>query len=102
MEDILISHATIGTMTALVLPLDSSDALLATVGGKGANFSCIARAGFPVPPGFLITTAAYDAFVQANDLGAPIVALANDKAKTVEEPRRPFAYSSSRAVAHPK
>ena len=43
MEDILISHATIGTMTALVLPLDSSDALLATVGGKGANFSCIAR-----------------------------------------------------------
>ena len=85
MDDILISHASISTMTALVLPIDSTESTLAIVGGKGANLSRIARAGFPVPPGFLITTAAYDAFVQANDLGAPIVALASDKAKTVEE-----------------
>ena len=72
-------------MTTFVLPFDSSDATLALVGGKGANLSRLARAGFPVPPGFLITTAAYRAFVQANDLHARVVALATDKTKTAEE-----------------
>ncbi len=53
-------------MTTFVLPFDSSDATLEVAGGKGANLSRMTRAGFPVPPGFLITTAAYRAFVQAN------------------------------------
>ena len=72
-------------MTTFVLPFVSPDATLAVVGGKGANLSRMTRAGFPVPPGFLITTAAYRAFVQANDLRARIVALATNKTKTVEE-----------------
>lgn len=45
-------------MTTFVLPFDSPDATLALVGGKGANLGRMARAGFPVPPGFLITTTA--------------------------------------------
>ncbi|MCL6516865.1 phosphoenolpyruvate synthase [Alicyclobacillus sp.] len=36
---------------------------LAEVGGKGVNLGVLARAGFPVPPGFCVTTAAYEAFV---------------------------------------
>jgi phosphohistidine swiveling domain-containing protein len=69
-------------MDALVLPFHSSKASLATVGGKGANLSQLARAGFPVPSGFLISTAAYWAFVQDNDLQQQIVALARSDAAT--------------------
>src|SRR5690348_12106263 len=56
-----------------ILPLDSADATLAAVGGKGANLAKLVRAGFPVPGGFLITTAAYRAFVAANELQAAIL-----------------------------
>ena len=69
-------------MDALVLPLHSSKASLATVGGKGANLSQLVQAGFPVPAGFLISTAAYWAFVQDNDLQPQIVALASSGATT--------------------
>lgn len=37
-------------------------------GGKGANLGEMTTAGFPVPPGFVLTTQAYDAFVAQNDL----------------------------------
>ncbi|HEX7976641.1 MAG TPA: PEP/pyruvate-binding domain-containing protein [Anaerolineales bacterium] len=72
-------------MNSFILPMDSSEATLEEVGGKGANLSRLTRAGFPVPPGFLIPTGAYWAFVQANDLQAQIVRLATDQTKTVEE-----------------
>jgi pyruvate,water dikinase len=42
------------------------------------------RAGFPVPPGFLLTTGAYEAFVQANHLQKQIVDLASNEADTSE------------------
>ena len=71
-----------GTMEALVLPLHSSEATLTTAGGKGANLSQLARAGFPVPSGFLVSTAAYWAFVQANGLQPQIVARARSGAGT--------------------
>lgn len=51
-----------------IVPLDSGAATLALVGGKGANLARLARAGFPVPAGFLITTRAYDAFVTRHGL----------------------------------
>jgi len=50
-------------MTALVLPLESPDATLEAAGGKGAGLSALLREGFPVPPGFVVTTDAYRAFV---------------------------------------
>lgn len=53
---------------ATVLPLNHEAVTLAMVGGKGANLTKLARAGFPVPGGFLVTTAAYDTVVQANGL----------------------------------
>ena len=40
--------------------------LLSEVGGKGANLGELTRAGFPVPPGFCVTTAAYREFVQTS------------------------------------
>lgn len=60
-----------------ILPLDSDEATLDRVGGKGANLSRLARAGYPVPAGFLVTTEAYRVYVAANDLGARIVARVN-------------------------
>jgi pyruvate,water dikinase len=51
-----------------ILPLDSPDAALANAGGKALNLARLARAGLPVPPGFIVATAAYQAFVAANDL----------------------------------
>ena len=40
---------------------------LPEVGGKGANLGELTRAGFPVPPGFCVTTAAYRDFVREGD-----------------------------------
>ncbi len=55
----------------LVRPLgELSATALEIAGGKGANLGDLLRAGFPVPDGFVVTTAAYDAFVAANDLDA--------------------------------
>jgi len=45
---------------------------LATVGGKGASLGRLVKAGFPVPPGFVVTTGAYAEFVRANDLEVKI------------------------------
>lgn len=42
-------------------------------GGKGANLGELAQAGFPVPPGFVLTTAAYADFVEANGLAPRIL-----------------------------
>ncbi len=58
-------------------PLSNPDLTLANAGGKGTNLSALIRGGFPVPGGFVVTTAGYDAFVAANDLAAPITALVN-------------------------
>jgi pyruvate,water dikinase len=45
-------------------------------GGKGANLGELSRAGFPVPPGFVLTTAAYQDFVNANGIAGRILELA--------------------------
>ena len=64
--------------TTLILPLNSDQAELKTVGGKGANLSLLARAGFPVPDGFLVTTQAYLAFISSNHLEERIQATLPD------------------------
>ncbi|BCU81371.1 hypothetical protein JIR001_11540 [Polycladomyces abyssicola] len=40
---------------------------LPIVGGKGSNLGEMSKAGFPVPPGFCITTSAYRQFIEASD-----------------------------------
>ena len=54
-------------------------------GGKGANLGEMITAGFPVPSGFVLTTQAYDAFVQANGLQQQIVELA--QAVSADDPQ---------------
>lgn len=41
---------------------------IAIAGGKGANLGELMEAGFKVPPGFVLTTAAYDYFLEDNGL----------------------------------
>jgi len=53
---------------AFLLPLADQHATIERVGGKGASLARLARAGFSVPAGFHIMTAAYRRFVAANDL----------------------------------
>ena len=54
--------------------LNKNDVVAA--GGKGANLGEMTKAGFPIPAGFVLTTKAYDAFVQAHGLQQKIVDLA--------------------------
>ncbi len=42
---------------------------LALAGGKGANLGELVQAGLPVPPGFVLVTSAYWAFVTESGLG---------------------------------
>ena len=50
---------------------------VALAGGKGVGLGGLIEAGLPVPPGFVLNTAAYADFVEANDLGAHIQELAS-------------------------
>ncbi|MGD0239916.1 MAG: PEP/pyruvate-binding domain-containing protein [Streptosporangiaceae bacterium] len=58
----------------LVLPLDDPGAVPAVAGGKGASLARLARAGFRVPPGFVVTTGAYLYFVRQGGLLEPMQA----------------------------
>ncbi|MCA9685159.1 MAG: hypothetical protein KC457_23450, partial [Myxococcales bacterium] len=63
---------------ALVLDfaaLASQPEALARVGGKGANLGILAGAGFPVPPGFCLTTAAFRRFMAKAGAASAIEAL---------------------------
>ncbi|MCB0251616.1 MAG: pyruvate, phosphate dikinase, partial [Anaerolineae bacterium] len=53
---------------SVTLSIDSPDATLANAGGKGVNLVKMARAGLPVPPGFIVATDAYRQSVAASDL----------------------------------
>jgi phosphohistidine swiveling domain-containing protein len=88
MCDGTISGVTVGDMTAVrragvvdhefVLDLGTVNAQLQpVVGGKAANLGELIRAGFPVPAGFCITTAAYQQVAaHVFDSGAPSEKLA--------------------------
>lgn len=49
---------------------------VAVAGGKAVGLGGLLRAGLPVPPGFVLTTAAYSGFVDANNLASGIQELA--------------------------
>lgn len=89
----------------LILPLDQIGGIRRDrVGGKGYTLARMCRAGFPVPPGFVITVDAYRAFIAANDLDVLIgEALACDPSPSAsarietafEEARIPSAISDA-------
>lgn len=49
-----------------VFSFASPEVTLETAGGKGLNLARLTRAGFQVPRGFIISTAAYRAFIEEN------------------------------------
>ncbi len=57
----------------ICLPLTSTGLTLMRVGRKGLNLTRLTIAGFPVPPGFIVTTEAYEAFVKHSGLAGWIV-----------------------------
>ena len=89
-ESLLLSAPRSTETEPLILPFERiSAADLPHVGGKGANLGEMARAGFPVPPGFCVTTAAFDAFlVGCEGLPALYEALEALDGKDVEAARR--------------
>ena len=61
-------------------PLDEEGLGVSEIGGKGQSLARLASAGLPVPQGFHITTAAYDAFVAGHGLTSRITALIGNPA----------------------
>jgi pyruvate,water dikinase len=60
----------------LILKLDSPEATLELVGGKGLSLARMAAHDLPVPPGFHITTHAYRRFVSENRLADALLSAA--------------------------
>src|SRR3712207_3815755 len=70
--------------STFVLSLDAPQATAALFGGKGINLNRLFRRGFLVPPGFVISSEAYDAFARYNQLDANVVAAINARSATSE------------------
>ncbi len=65
----------------------SGAAISRVAGGKGANLGELTRAGLPVPPGFVLTTDAYRAYVATTGIGDEILAaLADTERRTIRRP----------------
>ncbi|MBN2390828.1 MAG: PEP/pyruvate-binding domain-containing protein, partial [Anaerolineae bacterium] len=81
--------------TRFTLPLNSPDATIDTVGGKGASLARMAIAGLSVPTGYHVTTEAYRHFVDANDLQPRIA----DAIAHVDVARPETLNAASQAIA---
>src|SRR6266699_5031555 len=79
------NHASNVSETPLVLSLNALNAsMLPLVGGKAANLGELISAGFPVPPGFCVTTAAYALLNDAARLESLLAELAATRAEDTE------------------
>lgn len=78
------------------LPLNSSAADLAAVGGKGINLMRLAQSNFPVPPGFILTTSAYREFFDSHQLAPRIRQILQQAGRTgLDDPETLEAVSAS-------
>src|SRR5687768_18302397 len=69
----------------LILPFDAIDrASLPLAGGKAANLGELTRAGLPVPPGFCVTTTAYELVAEGAGLDRTLDDLARTPAEDTE------------------
>nr|WP_206079979.1 PEP/pyruvate-binding domain-containing protein [Propioniciclava coleopterorum] len=74
---------------------------IATAGGKGANLGELVSAGFPVPDGFIITTAAYDHYVAATGIADRLAAAPDGAAaRALFEPPMPAGLAEEISAAH--
>eukprot|EP01051_Picozoa_sp_SAG22_P026613 SAG22_NODE_8488_length_652_cov_0.857143_1_plen_173_part_10 len=80
------------TSGSIAVPLDTEENALEIVGGKGRSLSNMARAGFQVPGGFLVTTAGYRAYVAEHRLHERLLEAARP---TVVGGRASFEQSAS-------
>ncbi|HRI52388.1 MAG TPA: pyruvate, phosphate dikinase [Pseudomonadota bacterium] len=80
----------------------SWDGVRGLLGGKGANLADMARIGVPVPPGFIVTTAACNAFLAAGakfpasmweQVLAAITKMEELSGKCLGDPKRPLLVS---------
>jgi pyruvate, water dikinase len=75
-------------MTYTVDLQDVSDADLPLVGGKAGKLGELIREGLPVPPGFVVTTEAFQAFVDstilATEIPAALASIRSDQPESVE------------------
>jgi rifampicin phosphotransferase len=67
-------------MTDILKFDDDGSTTHALVGGKGAHLGRLTQAGFPVPTGFSITTAAYSEFLSVNGLDKELATRVKDLA----------------------
>lgn len=80
----------------LILPFGAVDhAALPIVGGKAANLGELIRAGLPVPPGFCVTTTAYDLVAKDTGLDLPLDTLTETNAE--DAPRLAELAAAARA-----
>ncbi|MEN6408451.1 MAG: PEP/pyruvate-binding domain-containing protein, partial [Anaerolineaceae bacterium] len=78
------------------IPLNSSPADLAAVGGKGINLMRLAQANFPVPPGFILTTVAYREFFDTHQFAPRVQQTLQQAAQTgLDDPETLEAASAS-------
>ena len=61
--------------------INTTNDSLELVGGKGRSLARMARAGFAVPGGFLVTADAYRKFVSDNNLQSEILEKARPRRK---------------------
>jgi len=65
-----------------------SESDLPLVGGKASKLGELVRQGLPIPPGFVLTTEAYDAFVNGTvlktELPAALASIQTDQPETIE------------------
>ncbi len=71
-------------MATYIYPLDGAPDDPAIVGGKASGLARLLRAGLPVPPGFVLTTEAFHAFLRENNLVASLDTLGRSEARDVE------------------
>ncbi len=66
--------------TETVVWLGSADRDVAVVGGKASSLDRLARLGFRIPPGFCLTTAAFDVQLEAIERSREVLAALPDEA----------------------
>ncbi|MCI4367082.1 MAG: phosphoenolpyruvate synthase, partial [Thermoplasmata archaeon] len=81
-------------MPKLVALSEVSDADIALVGGKAGKLGELVRLGLPVPPGLVVTTEAYQEFVE----GAGILAIIQGSMGSIDPAKNETVEAASRTV----